>query len=287
MTLEDSKKELKGLTGFQIKLLALVFMLCDHIHYFFEFTGKVPVVFSWIGRLAGGMFLFTMIEGYVHTSNRRKYFKRIYLISAFMTAIKYIIQFYKPLLRGDGFYPENGIFSTFVILIIMFKGIDYIKEKKIFKGIGLVLFPFLMNYAIFFILQLLIIPNTSIGIANNIYMIISCFLPSPFMVEGGIYVILTGIILYAFHENRKLQGTFYGIFVLAWMIGMPLAFIKPISLKLMFTNYYEWMGVFAVIFMFLYNGEKGKSMKKLFYIFYPAHIYILYGLSVLLYNLKY
>jgi hypothetical protein len=105
------------------------------------------------------------------------------------------------------------------------------------------------------------------------------------MVEGGLFLIITGILLYVFRENRELQFISYGIFTLAWMIGIPLIFIRPISLKLMFTNYYEWMSVFALIFMFLYNGEKGKSMKKLFYIFYPAHVYILYGLSILLYNL--
>lgn len=287
MALEDSKKGFKGLTGFQIKILALIFMLFDHIHYFFEFTGKIPVAFSWIGRLAGDMFLFTMIEGYTHTSNRKKYFTRIYLMSVFMTLIKYIIQFSKPLQRGDGFCPENGVFSTFVILIIIFKGIDYIKEKKFFKGIGLTLSPFLISYAIAFIFQLLIIPNMSMDTANHIYVIVSSFIPSPFLVEGGLYVILTGIILYLFRENRKLQCIFFTIFILTWMIGMPLMYIRPISLKLMFTDYYEWMSVFAVIFMFLYNGEKGKSMKKLFYIFYPAHIYILYGLSVLIYYLKY
>ncbi|WP_312907136.1 TraX family protein [Tissierella praeacuta] len=287
MTLENSTKEAKGLTGFQIKLLALIFMLLDHIHYFFEFTGKVPVAFSWIGRLAGEMFLFTMIEGYIHTSNRKKYFKRIYLMSIFMSLVKYIIQFYQPFQRGDGFCPENGIFSTFVILIIMFKGIDYIKEKKIFKGIGLILSPFIISYAIAIVFQLLILPFTSIDIANIIYIIITSFLPHPFMVEGGIYVILTGLILYIFHKNRKLQFISFGIFILAWMIGMPLVYIRPISLKLMFTDYYEWMAILALIPMFLYNGEKGKSMKKLFYIFYPAHVYILYGLSILLYSLKY
>ena len=287
MTLEDSKRGFTGLTGFQIKFLALIFMLLDHIHYFFEFTGKVPVALSWIGRLSGGLFLFTMIEGYIHTSNRKKYFTRIYLMSVSMTLVKYIIQFYKPLQRGDGFCPENGIFSTFVILIVMFKGIDYIREKKIFKGIGLVLSPVLITYAIAIIFQLLILPFISIDTANIIYVILTSFLPSPFLVEGGLYVILTGIILYVFHENRKLQFTLFIIFVLAWMVGLPLLYIRPMNLKLMFTDYYEWMSIFAVIFMFLYNGEKGKSMKKLFYVFYPAHIYILYILSILLYNFKY
>jgi len=285
LTLESSK--FKGLTGSEIKVLALVFMLLDHIHYFFEFTGKVPIALSWIGRMAADLFLFTMIEGYTHTSSKKKYFLRIYIMSTFMGILKSLMAIFPTLQRGDGFYAENGIFSTFVILIIIFKGIDYIKERKILKGVGVVLSPFIVSYAMVFIFQLLIFPNVSMNTAGHIYKIIFSFIPSPLMVEGGIYIILTGMILYIFRENRRLQLISYGIFILAWMIGIPLAYIRPISLNLMFTDYYEWMAVFAVIFMFMYNGEKGKSMKKLFYIFYPAHIYILYGLSILLYNLKY
>lgn len=32
----------KGLSGTALKTIALVLMLMDHIHYFFEFTGCIP-----------------------------------------------------------------------------------------------------------------------------------------------------------------------------------------------------------------------------------------------------
>ena len=64
----------KGLTGFDLKYLALIFMVMDHIHYFFEFTGKVPIGFSWVGRLAAPLFLFCFIEGFFHTHDRKKIF---------------------------------------------------------------------------------------------------------------------------------------------------------------------------------------------------------------------
>ena len=47
----------------------------------------------------------------------------------------------------------------------------------------------------------------------------------------------------------------------------------------MFTLAYEWLSVFAVFFMLLYNGQRGRGLKRLFYIFYPAHVYLLYALS--------
>ena len=52
----------------------------------------------------------------------------------------------------------------------------------------------------------------------------------------------------------------------------------------MFTDYYEWFGVLAVLLMLLYNGQRGSGHKRLFYWFYPAHVYLLYGASCLVYN---
>ena len=52
----------------------------------------------------------------------------------------------------------------------------------------------------------------------------------------------------------------------------------------MFTDYYEWFGVAAVLLMLLYNGQRGSGHKRLFYWFYPAHVYLLYGASCFIYN---
>lgn len=40
----------------------------------------------------------------------------------------------------------------------------------------------------------------------------------------------------------------------------------------------------AAIPILLYNGEKGRGMKNFFYIFYPAHIALLYIPSTLLFG---
>ena len=45
-------KQKFGLTGTALKTIALVLMVMDHIHYFFEFTGVVPEWFSMLARLS-------------------------------------------------------------------------------------------------------------------------------------------------------------------------------------------------------------------------------------------
>ena len=268
-----------GLTGFQIKVIALVLMLLDHIYYFFGFTGAVPLVFSCLGRMSSGLFLFAMVEGYSHTSNRKKYFTRIYLMSVLMAIIKWAIMIVPSLQRGDGFIPENGILQTLAILIILFKGIDEIKSKHILKGGIIFALPFLTT----FIYQAVLLNNPQGGLA---YILLSIFIPSPIMVEGGMFTILCGLVIYLFKGNVKRQALGYSVIYFLWMIVLVVIMLKPTSLTIMFTDYYEWIGIFAALIFYFYNGEKGKSMKSLFYVFYPAHIYILYFLSILVYNYR-
>ena len=70
----------KGLSGTALKTIALVLMLMDHIHYFFEFTGCIPEWFSMLARLSAPLFLFCTVEGFAHTHDRKRYFFRIWCL---------------------------------------------------------------------------------------------------------------------------------------------------------------------------------------------------------------
>ena len=117
-------------------------MVFDHIHYFFDYTGKIPIWFAMIGRLAAPLFLFSVIEGFIHTRNRKKYFLKIYVLAILMGLIQFgFYNFLHPLVRPDGFFPKNMMLSSFAILLVALQGIAWIQEKKYLKGIPTSTFP--------------------------------------------------------------------------------------------------------------------------------------------------
>lgn len=269
----------KGLTGFHLKYFALIFMVFDHIHYFFEYTQKIPVWFSMLGRLAAPLFLFTMVEGYIHTTNRKKYFLRMFFISIIMSSIQYFmaIGFWN---RRDGFFPRNQVFSNFILLVILFYGIDLWKQKKYIKGFFAIFIPFFLPYLLVIGFSQLPMEST---ITQGIWQILNLlhFTIFPFhfwIIDGGTIFLLEGIILYLFHKNKKRQITLFAIVHFLYY-GVYVFIITGYNLHTWFFEAYEWMGIFAIFFMLLYNGEKGNGNKTFFYLFYPAHIYILYILS--------
>ena len=84
---------------------------------------------------------------------------------------------------------------------------------------------------------------------------------------GGILLILS---LYLF-RHRPPERMFFGCLIL-------------------FADYKNFMGIAAwIAFFFInhYNGEKGKDDGRMFYVFYPAHLMILYMLGEILYVLHF
>ena len=136
-----------GITETGLKWIALVSMLLDHIHYFFGFTGWVPEWFSMVGRLAAPLFLFCLVEGFTHTRSRKKYFSKVYFLSAGMSLLLFFMAFTGILVRPDGFYPANGMMTTFVLLMIVWQGIDWLGQKRILPGLAAVLLPLAWPFA--------------------------------------------------------------------------------------------------------------------------------------------
>lgn len=278
----------KGLDGTQLKTVALVLMVLDHIHYFFEFTGWVPIWFSMLGRLSAPLFLFCTVEGFAHTHDRKRYVLRIWAIGTAMAALEFFMIYAGAFRRGDGFYPQNAIFQDLVLLCVIWQGIDCLREKKIAKGAAAIAAVLCWPYMV--VAFLLVFPQVQdMPIASAV---VAFLMTSPLpmwtaVTDGSWGFLLGGVLLYALRGHRPVQLGVWALNALLWDLVLPFAMVcrqDGFVWTQMFTAYYEWFGVGAVVLMLLYNGQRGSGHKQLFYWFYPVHIYLLYGASCLLYN---
>ena len=278
----------KGLDGTQLKTIALVLMVLDHIHYFFEFTGWVPTWFSMLGRLSAPLFLFCTVEGFAHTHDRKRYVLRIWAIGTAMAALEFFMIYAGAFRRGDGFYPQNAIFQDLVLLCVVWQGIDWLREKKIAKGAAAIAAVLCWPYMV--VAFLLLFPQVQdMPIASAV---VAFLMTSPLpmwtaVTDGSWGFLLGGVLLYALRGHRPVQLGVWALNALLWDLVLPFAMVcrqDGFVWTQMFTAYYEWFGVGAVVLMLLYNGQRDSGHKQLFYWFYPTHIYLLYGASCLLYN---
>ncbi|CEN93428.1 TraX family protein [Paraclostridium sordellii] len=92
--------------------------------------------------------------------------------------------------------------------------------------------------------------------------------------EASLYGVGMVLIFYFLREKKVAMILTYIVFSLAGIIG----FIGPNFIEAAFLWDYQWMMVFAIIPILMYNGKLGisnKFIKWMFYWFYPIHLIII------------
>lgn len=245
----------RGINGFQLKTLALISMTADHIYLILGRFLAVPALFNLFGRLSAPIFIFILCEGLRHTKNRRIYIFRLYVFSVITEFLMIVISALAPVMGGF----HINIFSTLFLIALLADSTDKIvtgsvsaDPKRTLQGFLGIIMPFVLQ-GIF---------SYSGGIWTSIVRI---FFPLPFMTEGGIYFVGLGLALYFCGKQKKAAAVFYSLFSLMFLLpSMVSAFGGR-----------QWAMVFALPFMLLYNGERGRGLKYFFYLYYPLHIVLL------------
>lgn len=278
-------KKIQFLDGTTIKLALLVLMVLDHIYYIFGFTETFPGWFEQISVVVGPCFLFLMVEGFIHTHNQRKYYQKIWMVSALMGLFQWCMIYGKFGLRADEFRPFNGILANFLIVFVFLAGIQLIERKQIVKGALVIAFPIVWTALGYWISILL--PDAE----KSLFLLHAIVFPNALWIEDGtLLLLLPGILIYLLRKNRILQ-----------VVGAGLAFY--LSAIFLIGGMYNWLyyqevnfGAYAAeptmigyslgfLPMLLYNGKRGRGMSQLFYYFYPIHVYVLCAIGGIVYEI--
>ncbi len=230
-------------------------MLIDHIGYIFF---PRLLILRYIGRLAMPLFAFFIAEGAYYTKNKIKYLLTIGILGI---GISIFLSVFNQKLTINILVS----FTLSLIMIFLFDGIrKYISLNN--KRLTLLFTILFMVYTV----SLIIFMNY-------------------FYIEYGYYAILIPFILSLtqskYYKNPKPISN----------LVKALAFIFAFALSMVLTYYFmnkglpikiQKYGIFAVFFIIFYNNKRGKyNLKYLFYLFYPLHMVILYGIQYILENL--
>ena len=99
-------------------------------------------------------------------------------------------------------------------------------------------------------------------------------------------IILIGFVLF-FSQKFKLDYGIYGILLIMnfnifrdYKFKILMNFLVLNVFNTIFPKVFDlvdtqFFSLISLVFIFMYNGEKGRSMKYFFYLFYPIHFFIL------------
>lgn len=246
-------KKIRFINSNALKYIAALTMLIDHVGYILF---PRILVLRIIGRISFPLFAFMIAEGCRHTRNRLKY-----LLSVATLALVCQIGMFAALRS-----LEMGAPVTFTFSIIMIWAMQNVKAtvftkckiiKKLFSAamfIGTVGITFIANYFL-----------------DIDYGFFGCLLP----------------VFAALPHKPKSDGYPSG-----WdkVDTLPLCvFTFAVGLVMMccFSNVLQWWCLLAIVPLLLYSGKKGKrNTKYFFYIFYPAHLTLLYVFLFILIKLN-
>lgn len=310
----------RGFSGFDIKMIAVISMFLDHFgativnRYMislgygtyellteaewmrqYGYIYYISVGLNAIGRLAFPLFCFCLVEGFLHTGNRKKYLIRL-CVFALLSEVPFDLALF-----GKWYYPNNqSIMLTLVIAFVYLVVREWVSKKAIpeyIRTISLILGSVALTYlattcalaelkrngqteitllltvgiaALFYVLILLIqIKLVSVlekettfwfyTMLASVFALAAHFLKTDY---GGLGVIVVAI-FYEFREQKEL-GMLFGV------IASCVYYLLEVC------------AVLDVIVIRKYNYTAGKKVKYFFYFFYPVHLLLLYYIAVIL-----
>lgn len=277
-----TKFKIKGFTSNMLKTVAIIAMIIDHFGYYFSFCLE-PLeytIFRIIGRIAMPIFVFLLVQGYLNTSNLKKYFFKILffaLITQISLAGMYLINVICLPEHIVNVSKNINILLSLCLTLILIFAID--KKNQIINLESSNIFLKILNI----IIRIVIL----CGIFAIYYFI---------DIDYGFIVPAMGLGIYLFEifrgyfKDKKNQKNInikefeniFSYYNIIYYIGI----LFVITICGMFEQMYGIYVVLSLIFIYLYNGKLGKKSKylqRIYYLIFPLQHLILYIASLILF----
>lgn len=238
-------KKRTELTSCGLHILAMALMLCDHL-WATLLTGQEWL--TCIGRIAFPIFAFLIAEGITHTSDIRRYIRRL-LVLAVLSEIPFNLMY-----GASIWYPyHQNVIWTFLIAVVL---IQMIRRAESTGRRGL----------------------TAAAWVGAV--VLGAVLGMVTMVDYYAVGVLTVLVFYGFRERKWwcLAGQFICLY---WMnVELLGGYFYPVELfGHTFELVQQGLALLALIPIWLYRGRQGyhaKWFQYTCYAFYPVHMLVLY-----------
>ncbi|MGH4052985.1 MAG: TraX family protein [Clostridium sp.] len=237
-----------------LKIIACILMLIDHMG-----AALFPevLILRMVGRVSFPIFAYLIAMGYSKTNSFSKYFYRL-LIFGVISQIPFSLAFneqsnvhsfsdFLKFFMGSPI-PHLNVFFTLAIGLLAIRIWDKAKSTsfKILAVLGLGLF------------------------AESLF------------TDYGIYGVVMILAFYVFRDSKikiVISQTIVYIVFSASQILVYLYEFKDVAIDL--TWFIQGLSLSSLIFIFKYNGNKGKDLRYGFYAFYPVHLLVIGLIKIL------
>lgn len=238
----------KILNSNQLKLIAIIAMTVDHIAWamFNGYpTALLPLVMHIIGRLTCPIMCYFIAEGYHYTRNINKYTFRLFAF-AFVSHFAYIFasndfvdfKSFIPFYYGN-FLNQTSVMWSLAWGLVMLRIADSKRIKSIYKVLLVILICIIT-------------------------------LPSDWSCIAALCIMAIGTNRGDFRKQMSWMIFYVALYSLVYFFAIDKAY-----------GILQMGVVFSITVIAMYNGKRGKNpkinkfMKWFFYIFYPAHLFVI------------
>lgn len=250
-----------GLSQESLKLIACLTMLIDHIG-----ATMVPGAgMRIIGRIAFPIFCFLLVEGAHYTRSPGKYALRLF-IGALLSEIPFDLAFSRRLT-----WSSQSVMVTLLLGYVAIFALQSLIRALAGRGFGNI------QLAICFAIAAVVLFTAAASAAD--------YLQTDYG-AGGILLIACFYLARVLENSR--QGGKAKLLALLWQLAFMtfLCYMVIPGYRLRIGQFWvpiELFAILALIPIHLYRGRKvtrNKTVQWAFYLFYPAHLFILYLIQV-------